>query len=330
MAGPVPVELSRDCASCGLEDGVIEVYDARVAACRFGVPAHARCRLCAEVAQGVVDRAVVPSLDALPANCCPACARPMEPRAVDERCCPMCGARAEERRVLSPVALDTREAFEAALDAWATRDGFASREELLGAVFVEPDAALLFDRRARGERLSVLADPFSTMGQRPAGRAPSAPREATPSDPTLVDDERPPPSAPPRAIIYPLVSVIAADGDVHPKERALVDAFLRSEGLAPLTDDELRVHHPSQVARFVPTERREAFVRLMCEAASADGVPDESERRVIRAYASAWDVPDDKVEIWLWSYENMNASLGRQLWLRLRRFVLSARWETPR
>jgi len=135
MAGPVPVELSRDCASCGLEDGVIEVYDARVAACRFGVPAHARCRLCAEVAQGVVDRAVVPSLDALPANCCPACARPMEPRAVDERCCPMCGARAEERRVLSPVALDTREAFEAALDAWATRDGFASREELLGAVW---------------------------------------------------------------------------------------------------------------------------------------------------------------------------------------------------
>lgn len=329
MSGPVSVELARDCASCGLESGVVEVYDARVAACRFGVPAEARCRLCEEVAQGVVDRPVHPGLETLPANRCPACTETMDERAALERRCPSCGAKAEERRVLSGVPLDTLAAFEAALDAWATRDGYASRAELLRAMFVVPDVAALFTSRTRGEPLAVLADPFSSMGQRP-GRAPSAPREVPPSDPSLIEDDAPPPSAPPRAIIYPLVSVIAADGDVHPKERALVDAFLRSEGLAPLTDDELRVHHPAQVARYVPAERREAFVRLMCEAASADGVPDESERRVIRAYASAWDVPDEKVEIWLWSYENMNASLGRQLWLRLRRFVLSARWETPR
>jgi len=49
-------------------------------------------------------------------------------------------------------------------------------------------------------------------------------------------------------------------------------------------------------------------------------------RRVIRAYAAAWHVPDDKVDFWMWGYENMNTSITRQLWLKIRRFVLSARW----
>jgi uncharacterized tellurite resistance protein B-like protein len=136
----------------------------------------------------------------------------------------------------------------------------------------------------------------------------------------------PPPSAPPRAIVYPLVSVIAADGEIHPEERALVDRFLESEGLAPLTEDEFKVHHPSAVAHLVPRGRREMVVQLMCETAAVDGMPDESERRVIRAYASAWDVPDEKVEFWMWGYESMSTGLVRQLWMKLRRFVLSARW----
>ncbi|MCW5832932.1 MAG: TerB family tellurite resistance protein, partial [Labilithrix sp.] len=136
----------------------------------------------------------------------------------------------------------------------------------------------------------------------------------------------PPPSAPPRAIGYPLVSVIAADGEVHPEERALVDRFLEGEGLPPLADHEFRVHHPSEVAHLVPTERREDVVKLMCETASIDGMPDESERRVIRAYATAWHVDDEKLDFWMWGYESMNTSLARQLFLKLRRFVLSARW----
>jgi uncharacterized tellurite resistance protein B-like protein len=135
-----------------------------------------------------------------------------------------------------------------------------------------------------------------------------------------------PASAPPRAIVYPLVSVIAADGEIHPKERELIDRFLQSEGLAPLGEDEFKVHHPSAVAHLVPRERREMVVQLMCETATVDGMPDESERRVIRAYAAAWDVPDDKVDFWMWGYENMSTSLTRQLWMKLRRFVLSARW----
>ena len=29
---------------------------------------------------------------------------------------------------------------------------------------------------------------------------------------------------------------------------------------------------------------------------------------------------------WLWGYESMSTGLVRQLWMKLRRFVLSARW----
>jgi len=152
-----------------------------------------------------------------------------------------------------------------------------------------------------------------------AGVQPASGSEAMPSLP-------PPISAPPRAIVYPLVSVIAADGEIHPAERALIDRFLESEGLAPLGEDEFRVHHPSEVAHLVPKERREMVVQLMCETASVDGMPDESERRVIRAYAAEWGVSDEKVEFWMWGYESMSTSLVRQLWMKLRRFVLSARW----
>ena len=71
--------------------------------------------------------------------------------------------------------------------------------------------------------------------------------------------------------------------------------------------------------RDSPTER-------MRETAAIDGMPDESERRVIRAYAAAFDVPEEKLDFWRWGYEAMHSPLARQLWLKLRRFVLSARW----
>lgn len=139
----------------------------------------------------------------------------------------------------------------------------------------------------------------------------------------------PPPSAPPRAIVYPLVSVIAADGDFAPKEREIVDRFLVSEGLPPLADEEFRVHDPAKVARYIPENRREAVLRLMCETAAIDGMPDDSEIRVIRAFATAWNIPDEKVDLWLWGYENIHASSARLFWLRIRRFLLSSRWEDP-
>lgn len=223
-----------------------------------------------------------------------------------------------------PTSLATGSALVVALDAWAVREGYADRAALVRAVFVHPDVEALAAAIARGEALEVLADPFETIGLRVRGQVDPPPVLAAPAEEREI--EPPPPSAPPRAIVYPLVSVITADGEIHPAERALVDRFLASEGLLPLAEHEIRVHHPTEVAHLIPPARREAIVQLMCETAAIDGMPDESERRVIRAYAAAFDVPDDKLDFWLWGYEAMHTPLARQLWLKLRRFVLSARW----
>lgn len=379
-AGPAPVELSADCTTCGLEAGVVELYDAMVPACRFGVPATSRCKLCGIQHEGSFDRPPARDMREVPANRCPACVTELGPRALDDRRCGKCGATATSTLVSPAASLASEAALVAALDAWAAREEWASREALTLAVFCDPGLASLVQRINRGEPLEVVADPFANMGVRTTG---GRDKEATPAQPfkataTMPDPQSaftnaatdplavplartrisipapslshadpkatltsagvqpgggeaapslpPPTSAPPRAIVYPLVSVIAADGEIHPAERALIDRFLESEGLAPLGEDEFRVHHPSEVAHLVPRERREMVVQLMCETASVDGMPDESERRVIRAYAAEWGVPDEKVEFWMWGYESMSTSLVRQLWMKLRRFVLSARW----
>ncbi len=386
MGGPAPVELSADCTTCGLEAGVTELYDSRVAACRFGLPASARCKLCGVQHQGVFTAALSRPLTDVPANRCPACLEELGPRALDDRRCARCGATATLELVAPAAALRSRAALEAALDAWAIREHWPSRHALAEATFCDPDFSSLLLRIQRGEPLEVVADPFANIGASTTERAPSpAFREPprvppvallspdsiapltplTPGPPLSVRDGMPantpalptpvpirflptppagtrvpvemlapgsrpppppPPSAPPRAIVYPLVSVIAADGEIHPAERALIDRFLESEGLAPLTEDEFKVHQPSAVAHLVPSERREAVVQLMCETATVDGRADESERRVIRAYAAAWNVPDEKIEFWMWGYDHMSTGIVRQLWMKLRRFVLSARW----
>jgi uncharacterized membrane protein YebE (DUF533 family) len=368
MAGLSPVELSASCTACGLEGGVVEVYDAFVPACRFGLPATSRCKLCDAASEGTFDRAPAKSLREIPANRCPACLAELPPTAIDERTCRVCGARAAIVAVRPSRSFASITDLERALDRWAEGDGWPSREELARATFADPDVARLFARLSRGEPLEVLADPFANMGIRttageppaaakppppesasvpdtapspgappPSPRPPSPPattptrtepmaKPLAPPAPVPVASLPPPPSAPPRAIVYPLVSVVAADGEIHPQERALIDRFLESEGLAPLAPEEIRVHHPTEVAHLVAPARREDVVKLMCETASIDGLPDESERRVIRAYAAAWGVDDEKIDFWMWGYETMNTSLARQLFLKIRRFVLSARW----
>lgn len=401
--GPAAVELVDDCASCGLESGVVEIYDMLVPACRFGIPATARCKLCGEQHAAALDRAPAKPMHEVAANRCPACLGELAPSALDDRRCASCGATASVTQVAPPAHLGSELALIAALDAWAAREQWASREALIEATFCEPDVKIILDRIAKKEPLEIVADPFANMGMRTKGKekkkdrgqgtsgekpveaapppaaappprpapvappnfsttlpdfdpgvtapdpraaftnaptqpasagAPNAPLPVPAAAPAFVDPPappradaaRPPISAPPRAVVYPLLSVVAADGEIHPAERDLVDRFLKSEGLEPLRDDEVKVHHPSSVAHLVPKDRREAVVQLMCETATVDGMPDESERRVIRAYATAWNVPDEKVEFWMWGYESMSTSLVRQLWMKLRRFVLSARW----
>jgi uncharacterized tellurite resistance protein B-like protein len=345
-----PVELTTDCDACLLEAGVVEIYDPLVAACRFGLPARAECRLCSHLRIGAFSAECKRSLADIPANRCPACETELGPEAVDSRACATCSASASLVEERAPARFDSPATFEAALDAWAKREGFSDRHALVHATFVVREEEL-YARVAAKQPLEIVADPFANMGVRTsrgaakpetgkpadnpgtavagplAGRAPkNAPPNAGFAIVLGPPSSAPPASAPPRAIVFPLVSVIAADGEIHPEERALISRFLESEGLPPLTEDEFKVHSPAAVARYVPKARREDVIKLMCESACVDGAPDESEKRVIRAYAAAWGVDDEKVDFWLWGYESMNTSLPRQLFLRLRRFILSARW----
>ncbi len=325
------VELHADCLVCGVEQAAVETYDPLEPACRFGVPRSVRCRMCAashraRVTPGSRAPAGTPLVD-VPSNACPVCEEPLEPASVDSRTCPACGAAARLDEERAPDDLTTGEALAAALDRWAAEDGFASREALIGGTFVLVSEDELLDHLRRGARIETLADPFALGGARahapPSRPARRSPRVEPPDDP-------PPRSAPPRAIVFPLVSVVAADGELHPAERELVDRFLANEGLAPLADHEFQVHAPHDVARWVPEGRREGVIQLMCETAAIDGFPDESELRVIRAFAAAWHVPSEKVDFWIWGYESVHTAGARQLWNKLRRFVLSARWEKPR
>jgi uncharacterized tellurite resistance protein B-like protein len=408
------VELTADCESCGLEGGVVEVYDALVPACRFGLPRSAKCKLCSGLAEGQFDRPLAKPMAEIPANRCPACLVELTPQAIDSRACHKCGAKAALMEKEAPLRFSARADLDRALEAWAAAEKFASKEALAAATFAEPDLDKLFSMLQEKKRIEIIFDPFANMGVKTVGggaRAATPRTKATPSTPTTVGrspasqppepaprtvrgvpplvggvnphaappaapnpnphnpvaftqpmpmptataitpqdpphspskealgfaptdpdialaptDPGAPVSAPPRAIIYPLVSVIAADGEIHPQERELIDRFLKSEGLPALSEEEFRVHHPSEVAHFVPVARREDVVKMMCETAAVDGMPDESERRVIRAYATAWHVDDEKLDFWMWGYESMNTSLTRGLWMKLRRFVLSARW----
>jgi uncharacterized tellurite resistance protein B-like protein len=339
---PSSVDLSFDCEVCHVEGGCLETYDPLVAACRFGVPAVARCRLCGKHARGVVlGRMQEPVAEAqrsalvagVAANGCPLCAHPLEPAALDAKRCPECGAHAQ-LELVHPGHLPTTEAELAqALAGWAASETFDDLGEFLHATFVRPKLGELLEDLAAGRLIETVPDPFARQGggggagqsaKPPAARAAD---EEEVASPVTHRDPNPPASAPPRAVVFPLVSVVAADGEIHPRERELVDRFLRSEGLEPLHDDEIRVHRPDEVAHLVPVHRREAVVQLMCETAAIDGAADASEIRVIQAYAAAWNVPADKIDLWIWAHENMGEPVARQFWKKLRRFVLSSRWE---
>ena len=104
MAGLAPVELTADCSHCGLEGGVVEVYDALVAACRFGLPATTRCKLCSAASHATFNRAPAKALRETGANRCPACLEELSPSAIDERRCARCGASAALESTAAPGA----------------------------------------------------------------------------------------------------------------------------------------------------------------------------------------------------------------------------------
>jgi uncharacterized tellurite resistance protein B-like protein len=329
------VELVADCPACRTEGALLERYDPDHPACRFGVPATSRCRLCGQRREGRVTRngAVVPG-DGAGAGRCPACHEPLSDEALaGDRC--VCGALADLLVVDAGSIPDDERSLGARLVRWADEEGHDDLRTFITGTFAEPDLAAILARLRAGEPVATLADPFAlraaeTGGGRVQGTGCRADvtasraqvsGETTPSPPTSVGAER--------AVLLPLLAVLAADGEVHPAERVVVNAFLAAEGLAPLTEAECRMHRPEEAASAVPEARREPLLRTMCEVALADGLPDGNEVRVIHAYAAAWGVAHERVEEWLWESEKRHLPRGKALWLKVRRFVLVALWGVP-
>lgn len=229
--------------------------------------------------------------------------------------CPLCGAsdRGEVhpdgvRRVrhTSPIDLTDRAALERALAAWAEREGHATTHDLLQATFVEPSVDAILRRVAQGQPIETLADPFGVRGV--VSAAPPTALAAVTSVPDAPSD--------PRSIVWPLVSVMMADGRIAAEERVFVDDFLAQEGLDPLRDIECRILAPQAVAPHIPPERRPELVERMCALAYVDGRADPTELRVLRAYARAWLVSDLLVQDWLEEYERSNTTWVSRWWRR--------------
>ena len=181
--GPAPVELSADCTTCGLEGGVVEIYDSLVAACRFGLPAAARCKLCGIQHEAAFSPAPARPMRDIPANRCPACLEELGPRALDDRRCAKCGASASLTLVAPAASLTSEPSLVAALDAWAAREHWSSREALADAVFCDPGLPSLLIRIQRGEPIEVIADPFANMGIRTTGRGDEKAKKARAPEP---------------------------------------------------------------------------------------------------------------------------------------------------
>ncbi len=100
-----------------------------------------------------------------------------------------------------------------------------------------------------------------------------------------------------------LISVMAADGQVRPRERAYLEAFLLHEELAPLQEAEIKLRRPHEIGPVGGLPQREALIERMLELAHIDEEADESEVRLIREYARHWGVDPARIDAWIQSHE---------------------------
>lgn len=312
------VELTAECPECRTRGVWIELYDPVVPATALGLPAQARCRLCAAEHLGECT----PGSEGLaartrPAGQCPFCARPLAEADLAAHACGRCGSRAA--MVTSRAGDDLRDAavLERAVRSLMAAEGDDELAGFLQRCFGAADLDALRERYVQGVPVETALDGAVGFLSGAVARAPATPPPKAPvaAAAPLGDDRR--------AMLLALVSVLMADGQRDPRETPLVEAFLKAEGLAPLAPGEMRVHRPVEVAARVPAERREGLLSLMAQLAYADGVADPSEVRVLRAFADAWKVEQAEVDRWLATYRAARRSRRQRLLDRLRSFFLT-------
>lgn len=313
------VELTSECPECHTRGMWLELFDPAVAATALGLPAEARCRLCgAEHSGQVTPASTAVRSGARPAGECPCCRRSLDEGDLAAHACRACGAAAVMVPRRPGVDLGDVGALERALRAVMADEGDDDLSGFVRRAFGADDVTALAARYARGLPVDSSLDGGTGFL---TGAVPRATPEARATvgartTPEARADDR-------RAMVLALVSVLMADGQRDPREMPVVEAFLKAEGLAPLSTEELRVHRPAEIAARVPVARRAQLVSLMAQLAYADGVADPSEVRVLRAFADAWAVPQDDVDRWLETYRAARRSRQQRLIDRLRAFFLA-------
>ncbi len=166
---------------------------------------------------------------------------------------------------------------------------------------------------------------------------PVEPRRATPPPPStsgpVAADETPtiiePAEAAPKpdpaaeflgkpwAALLPLVSVMVADGRVHPAEEAFLQRFLQANRCPAIPSEHVRVHRPEVVPVPPDPRTRARMVEAMVHLVHVDRLRDGSEFRVVEEFARAWGVDPTAVARWDTLYRKRHATGLQRLWLIL-------------
>lgn len=239
-----------------------------------------------------------------------------------ERRCRMCGW---QEGVRPPANLRDASAALAALQAWAVEEGepdvgvFAR-----GSFGAEADEVVA--RLVRGDAVPTTFDVIAFLF--PSGGAASIQRAV---ERTVVVDRAPETRAEPTLAVEPevtdprtparvLVSVMVADGTLRAGERRFIVQFLEREGLPPLAPDDLRVWRPSELGPVPEPAMRDRVLEAAVHLMHLDRERDGSEWRVVRTFARAWGVDDQRLDQWDRRYDRRYSSaMGRlgQLLVRL-------------
>jgi hypothetical protein len=219
--------------------------------------------------------------------------------------CRLCGASAEHGAPEAPTRLPTTLAeLDRALGAWAVEEGLASAGELVEAYFVLPTGAEILAAMARGELVETTFDVVDYLFSSGGGTG-----GATAVETTVVRPDVAPPSfrpAPaslrrvggPRDELLALAAVAASDGDASADDQEVLRRAAEQRGIPPLAAEDIHVRRPAEIDPPATLVQREALLKEMFWMAWSDGELDESELRVVRAFARAWGVDPQRVQEW--------------------------------
>lgn len=329
-------EILADCPICLCEGSVIELYDPNDVAASLGIAADARCRLCSAWWRAQVTAGPGASdIRARGTGKCPGCAHALMEIEVQSHACGQCGTRARQDLARNPEPLGDRGAVERALLRFALEE---HERDVLGFVASNFTAGTIDGVLASIVRRDVIETSFAAMhtlfnrhggrgGANKGGGGNVREQRESRAPETLGAGMRLPVPAPPaydtRAMMLALVSVVVADGEIDPGERAFIERFAAREQIAAATDDEYVMHRPVELAGRVPPDRRRELLETMTELACLDGVTDSSEIRIVRAYASMWGIDDDAIGEWIAKYQLVHATRARRFFLRVKDFFLA-------